>query len=139
MKDDTAEWCSLAGKKFPELTDIHDISLQERSIRNPASNNITDYRPCIAIPYIEELVSDINNRFSEASVHLLTSSAIFHPASIPKGEADILEYGTTEMHNLIAFYGEQASAEFEGVTYTSEALIDAEETVLLSGKCSREQ
>ena len=33
------------------------------------------------------------------------------------------------MQNLVGFYGEQASVEFEGVTYTSEALIDAEETV----------
>ena len=30
---------------------------------------------------------------------------------------------------MFAFYGEQAFVEFEGVTYTSEALIDAEETV----------
>ena len=74
-------------------------------------------------------MSNINNHFSEASVQLLTSSAIFHPASILKEEPDILEYGRTEMQNLVGFYGEQASVEFEGVTYTSEALIDAEETV----------
>ena len=85
---------------------------------------------CIAIPYIEELVSNINNCFSEASVQLLTSSAIFHSVSIPKEEPDILEYWRTEMQNLGGFYGEQASVEFEGVTYTSEALIDAEETVV---------
>ena len=89
----------------------------------------TDYRPCITISYIEKVVSNINNHFSEASVHLLTSSAIFHLASIPKEEQDILEYGRREMQNLVVFYGEQASMEFEGVTYTSEALIDAEETV----------
>ena len=70
-----------------------------------------------------------NNHFSEASVLLLTSSAIFHPASIPKEEPDITEYGTTEMQNLVGCYGKQASVEFEGVAYTSEALIDAEETV----------
>ena len=67
----------------------------------------------------------MNNHFSEASVQLLTSSAIFHPASIPKEEPDILEYGRTEMQNLVRFYGEQTSVEFEGVTYTSKALIDA--------------
>ena len=33
------------------------------------------------------------------------------------------------MPNLVAFYGEQPSVEFEGVTYTSEALMNAEETV----------
>ena len=114
---------------FSHLTDVHDISLQERSVRNPTSNKITDYCLCIAIPYIEELVSNINNHFSQASVQLLTSSAIFHPASIPKEEPDVLEYGRTDMQNLIGFYGEQASVEFEGVTYTSKALIDAEETV----------
>ena len=70
-------------KKVAELTDVHDISLQERSVRNSTPNNISDYRLRIVIPYIEELVSSINNRFSEASVHLLTS-AIFHPASIPR-------------------------------------------------------
>ena len=118
-----------SGKKVVELTDVHDISLQEHSIQNPASNKITDYRLCIAIPYIEELMSNINNRFSEASVQLLTSSAVFHPATIPKDEPDVLEYGRREMQNLVAFYGEQASVEFEGVTYTSEALIDAEEPV----------
>ena len=105
LKDDIAEWCSLV---LAELTDVRDISLQERSIRNPGPNNITDYRPCIAIPYIEELVSHINNHFSEASVQLLTSSAIFHPAPIPKEEPDILEHGRTEMQTLVAFCGKQA-------------------------------
>ena len=33
------------------------------------------------------------------------------------------------MQNLVGFYGEQASEEFHGVTYTSKALIDAKETV----------
>ena len=120
--------CSMS--KVAELNDVHDISFQEHSVRNPTSNNISHYRLCIAIPYIEELVPNINNHFSEASVQSLTSSAIFHPASIPKEEPDILEYGRTEMQNLGGFYREQASVEFEGVTYTSEALIDAEETVV---------
>ena len=31
-----------------------------------------------------------------------------------------LEYGRTEMKNVVGFYGEQNSVEFEGVTYTSE-------------------
>ena len=35
LKDDTAEWCSLVEFFFAELTDGHDISLQERSVRNP--------------------------------------------------------------------------------------------------------
>ena len=92
-----------SGEKVAELTDVHDISLQEHSVRNPTSNNITDYRLCIAIPYIEELVSNINNRFSEASVQLLRSSAIFDAASIPKEEPDILGYGRTEMQNFVGF------------------------------------
>ena len=71
----------------------------------------------------------ILKKLSEASVQLLTSSANFLPASIPKEEPDILEYGRTEMQDLVGFYEEQASVEFEGVTYTSEALIDAVETV----------
>ena len=92
LKDNIAKWCSLVGRKVAELTDVHDISLQEHSVRNSTSKNITNYRLCIAIPYIEKLVSNINNRFLEASVHLLTLSAIFHPASIPKEEPDFLEY-----------------------------------------------
>ena len=95
----------FSGEKVAELTDVHDITLQEHSVRNPTPNNISDYRFCIAIPYIEELVSNINNHFLEASDQLLTSSAIFHPASIPKEEPDILEYGRTEMQNLVGFYG----------------------------------
>ena len=46
---------------------------------------ITDHRLCIVIPYIKKLVSNINKCFSDASFQLLKSSAIFHPASIPKG------------------------------------------------------
>ena len=74
-------------------------------------------------------MSNINNCFSEASVQLLTSSAIFHPTPIPKEEPDILEYGRAEIKNVVGFYGKQAFVEFEGVTYTSKALIDADETV----------
>ena len=76
-----------SGEKVAKLTDVHDISLQEHSVRYPTPNNITDPRLCIAIPYVEELVLNINNCFSEASVQLLTSSAIFHPASIPNEES----------------------------------------------------
>ena len=140
MKVDTAKWCSLVGKKLLNSQMSMTLSLQEHSVRNTTSNNITDYRLCIAVPYIEELLSNIYNRFSEVSVQLLTSAAIFHPASIPKEEPNILEYGRTETQILVGFYGEQASVEFEGVTYTAQQKLSLMlKKQLLSGEYSREQ
>ena len=94
--------------------------------------NISDYRHCTAIPYIDELLPNINNRFSEAVVQLLTSSAIFDPASIPKDEPAILDYRRKEMQNIMD-YGKQPSIEFGG----HQKLLLMLKKQLLSSDCLR--
>ena len=53
-----------------------------------APNNITDYRLCIAIPYIEELVSNINKHFSEASVHAIYVHCSCHQLQLASIQAE---------------------------------------------------
>ena len=51
---------------------------------------ISDHRNSVAI---DELMSNINCRFSDAAVKLLVSSSVFNLALIPTEEAVLPEYG----------------------------------------------
>lgn len=85
-----------------------------------------EYRDSVAIPYTDELVSNINRRFSDGAVKLLVCSSVFNPASIPSEETALAEYGK-ELQALVDFYGKEATVEFNGTTYTSPPLVDGEE------------
>ena len=54
---------------------------------------ISHHCDSVAIPYIDELMSNTNCRFSDAAVKLLVSSSVFNLALIPTEEAPLPEYG----------------------------------------------
>ena len=50
------------------------------------ATTMSEYRKTVAVLYIDELISNINSRFSDIAVKLLVYSSIFNPASIPSEE-----------------------------------------------------
>ncbi len=129
LKSDKAEWCSLTGTTVTALEKEHGITLRSSCTRRGSASATTmnEYRRSVAILYIDTLISNIDSRFSDAAVKLLVSASVFHPASLPTDETEILEYGKGEIQTLVNFYGKEATMEFDGKTYTSPPLVDGEE------------
>ena len=129
LKGEGAEWCSLVETTISKLTNEYDITLRSNSTRSGQANatTISQYRDSVAIPYIDQLISNINSRFSNTAVKLLVSSSVFNPASIPEDERALPEYGNEKFQALVDFYGREVTVEFDGTTYASSPLIDSEE------------
>ncbi len=77
----------------------------------------------VAVPYIDNLLSNMESRFSDGVVKLLVSSSVFNPASLPSEEKRI-EYGKEEIKALAQFYGSEATVSYEGKDHTSPPLLD---------------
>ena len=81
----------------------------------------------MAIPYLDTLIANINNRFSGEIVEFVVSAYLFNPALLPDDETLLRAYGNSKLSTLANFYGENAEVTFEGVTYSSLAIINKEE------------
>ena len=73
------------------------------------------------------LITNINNHFSGEVVELVVSASVFNPALLPDVETLLRAYGNSKLSTLANFYGEKAEVKFEGVTYSSLAIINKEE------------
>lgn len=87
---------------------------------------MSEYRTSVAIPYIDHLISNINDRFSDTAVKLLVSSSVFDPTLLPTNETSLSEYGKEQVQDLVGFYESEVTIEFEGNTYSSLPLIDGD-------------
>ena len=85
-----------------------------------------DYQSHIAIPYIDSLMDNIKRRFSAKAVKLLVATSIFNPAQLP-AEESLASYILQEIRDPADFYGNEASVEYLGVTYSSPPLLDRDE------------
>ena len=68
-----------------------------------------------------------NSCFSDEVVKLIVSTSAFNPALLPDDETLFRAYGNSKLSTLANFYGEKAEVTFEGVTYSSLAIINKEE------------
>ena len=131
LKDADAEWCTLVGDAVNKLEIDYEIALSTSTRGRNAANvsTINEFREAVAIPYINSLLSNINIRFSDTIVKLLTSSSVFNPDLVPTQEESLAEYGKEELQALVDFYGEEAKVEFDGTTYISPPLVEREEVL----------
>ena len=72
------------------------------------------------------MIANINSRFSSDVVKLVVSASVFTPALLPDDETLLTAYGNTKLSILESFYGDKAETTFEGVTYSSLAVINKE-------------
>ena len=81
----------------------------------------------MAIPYLDTLIANINRRFSDEVVDLVVAASVFNPALLSDDATLLRAYGNSKLSTLGNFYGENAEVTFEGVTYSSLAIINKEE------------
>ena len=72
------------------------------------------------------MIANINSYISGEVVELVVSASVFNPALIPNDETLLRAYGNSKLSTLANFYGEKAEVTFEGVTYSSLAIINKE-------------
>ena len=81
----------------------------------------------MAIPYLDTLIANINSRFSGEVVELVVLASVLNPALLPDDETLLRAYANSMLSTLANFYGEKSEVTFEGVTYSSLAIISKEE------------
>ena len=81
----------------------------------------------MAIPFLDTLIANINSRFSDEVVKLVVSASVFSPALLPDDETLLRAYDNSKLSTLANSCGEKTEVMFEGVTYSSLAIINKEE------------
>ena len=125
-----ASWCTAAETAISHLETKHRITIKGSrgpTVRKSLPLSVHQFRVQVAILYLDTLIANINSRFSGEVVELVASASIFNPALLPDDETLLRAYGNSKLSTLANFYGEKAEVTFEGVTYSSLAIINKEE------------
>ena len=131
LKEEKSEWLSSVESEISLLKEKHDITVvtvTHGSARSHWSSitTIAEYQTKIAIPYINALVENIKNRFSDKAVKIVTAMSIFNPSLLPT-EDSLPSYGNKQIKVLAEFYGKEAEVQYAGMTYTSPPLLNGDE------------
>ena len=108
MKE-TSEWLGTVETVISQLQEKYDIVLGKHGSRRSNWSSITsvcEYRTLVAIPYIDSLLENIRNRFSDRSLKIVTAMSIFNPAMLPSEES-LSSYGNEQIKLLAGFYEEE--------------------------------
>ncbi len=106
---------------------VVDAQIHESRSRSARIITIQQYRDRVAIPYLDSLLDNINRRFTNDSVKILSATSVFDPTKFPAEERQILTYGLEEIRILADFYGNDATVEYDGTVFTSSPLINRDE------------
>ena len=73
LKEEKAEWCSLTNSALKLLEEKFSINIGRHNIGSARSKwmsicTIKDYREQVVIPYLDSLIENINQRFSDKAV-----------------------------------------------------------------------
>ena len=129
LKSEESEWCSTVQSTIIKLEEEYDIVVgaqRHGSARSKSAriSTLQEYTECVAIPYLDCLIENINRRFTDEAVKILSATSVFDPTKFPTEEALILAHGLEEIRILADFYGNDATVEYEGTIYTSSPLLD---------------
>ena len=81
MKEENSDWVSLVNEKVSVLEQEHGIEMSHTFGSSRLSiRTITDYRTRIAIPYIDKLLENIKQRFSDNALKVVVAMSVFNPA-----------------------------------------------------------
>ena len=130
LKEENSEWLTSVESEISLLKEKYDITLgmTRGSARSRwfSITTIAEYQTQVAIPYIDALLENIKNRFTDKAVKIITAMSIFNPSLLPTDDS-ITSYGNDQIQVLAQFYGEEAEVQFAGSTFTSPPLLDREE------------
>ena len=130
IRESDASWCTAAETAISNLETEHGITIKVSkgpTVRNSPPLSVQQFRLQVATPYLDTQIANINSRFSGEVVELVISASVFNPALLPDDETLLRAYGNSKLSTLANFYGEKAIVTFEGVTYSSLAIINKEE------------
>ena len=129
MKEENSEWVSLVNEKICVLEQEHGIEMSRTFGSSRLSiQTMDDYRTKVAIPYIDKLLDNIKQRFSDDALKIVVAMSIFNPALLPTAEdPQLSSYGNEELKVLANFYGKEASVEHNGTRFTSPPLLNSED------------
>ncbi len=132
LKNEGSEWYTSVQTTITKLKEEYDIVVSEHRrrsshLKSDSLNFLHEYREKIAVPYLDSLIENINQRFKDEAVKVLSAAAIFDPAKFPTEESQITSYGLEEINTLADYYGNDASVEYDGTIHTSPAVLDREE------------
>ena len=116
LKEETSEWLGTVETVISQLQEKYDIVLRKHGSRRGNWSSITsmcEYQTLVVILYIDSLLENIRNRFSDRSLKIVTAMSIFNPATLPSEES-LSSYGNEQIKPLAAFYGEEATVEYDG-------------------------
>ena len=125
-----AEWCSVVASTVENLESQYEITVGKtvgvaRRGHTSVPTTLESFRKAVLIPYVDKLVENIETRFSDEGVALTIAMSIFNPAGIPQiDDPKFRAYGTEEIKQLAAFYGEEAEVEFQNETFRFPPIID---------------
>ena len=119
-------YCSVNNYQVGRRNDIVVGAQRHGSARSKSAriSTLQEYRECVAIPYLDRLIENINRKFTDEAVKILSATSFFDPTKFSIEEALILAYGLEEIRILADFYGNDATVEYEGTIYTSSPLLD---------------
>ena len=129
-RENDARWCTAAELAISNLETEHGITIKGSrgpTVRKSPPLSVQQFQVQVAIPYLDTLIANINSRFSGEVVELVVSASVFNPGLLPDDETLLRAYGNSKLSTLANFYGEKAEVTFEGVTYSSLAIINKEE------------
>ena len=91
MKTENCDWISLVDEKVLALEKEHGIEIKYTFGSHRSSiKTIAEYCARVAVPYIDTLLENINQRFSEDALSVITAMSIFNPALLPSSEDPLL-------------------------------------------------
>ena len=121
IRESDTSWCTAAETAISNLETIK--GSRGPTVQKSPPLSVQQFRVQVAIPYLATLIANINIRFSGEVVKLVVSASVFNPALPPDDETLLSTYGNSKLSTLANLYREKAYVTFEGVTYSSLAII----------------
>ena len=133
----SASWCDSVKETIAKLEMDHGIVIgslpcttrRTRSLAEETSD-IQHFQTSVAVPYIDHLLENIQNRFSDKAVEILVAASVLSPSLFPSA-GSLSSYGEKEIKVLAMadFYGKEVKVEFDGTVYTSPPVLNDEDLI----------
>ena len=128
IRESDPSWCTAAETAISNLETEHGITIKgsrRPTVWKSPPLSVQQFRVQMAIPF-NTLIANINSCFSGEVVELVVSASVFNPVLLHDDATLLRAYGNSKLSTLSIFYGEKAEVTFEGVTYSSLAIINKE-------------
>ena len=89
LKEEMSDWLSEVKSTISSLASEHSITISV-GYGSRSHADISVYHTRVAIPYIDALLKNIDERFSANAVKILTAMSVFNPSLLPQKESVLI-------------------------------------------------